>query len=329
MTTSSRRSRTLIGRTPLGAPRAGGAHVEASSSGGIATASVRPTPRVEAESDVEVLEALAVDDFEDDDEWEDDDEDEDDDRVQFAAPRVGIRLGAKAPAAKPALPAKMDDDEDDDDDTIDPLKEWAIPDGLDVVETYRGGAFDTEGKALDSEVMQHHESESPFQLVVESEPESPYRDSLASAPRRDRTLPVLALLTSTAGLLAGAVLGAIGLVALVSIVSALRAAPAPPPPEAPNVAPPAEVPAAPVEPPTGEGEVDAPPSEPADEASGDSEPDNAAPKPTSRKKRAPEPEAPVPVAPVPAPEPVAPAPAPEPEPEPEDEKKGPFRKKKK
>ena len=157
------------------------------------------------EADEQALEALAVDDYDEDDdseEYEDDDSEEyedadDDDSLEAAPPRMGIRLGASADLAD--------------------LQEVSTHKPLDVIETHKSDNFVTDGKPLDSEVMACTTEEVPFQVAIESEatPPPPAR------PRRDRILPLLAALTSTAGMVAGGALVLVGFVALVSISATL------------------------------------------------------------------------------------------------------------
>lgn len=298
----------------------------------------------------EPLEALSVDDFadeeeeQDDDEtgeedWDDEDVDDDDSDAFYTAPRLGVRLGGSgvrlggpAPVtdlsvvadivesvigATPAPPA--------------PARTPYVDDaaGVEVKESYREGSFATDGKPLDSEVMVQDEDHVPFKVRVGGQVEAP-----ASPPRSDRALPMLALMTSTAGMMAGAAITAVGLMALASIISALDAPepqpepigleePAPPEPEPEPEQPPAA------------GEDDAEDEEGA-EGEGDTgvEPEADEQEPTTprprRRRRAPEPEPepePEPVAPPPKPAPKPVAPEPEPEPEEEKKKRGLFRRK--
>ncbi len=301
-------------------------------------------------TDEEPLEALAIDDFDDEDESDDDDgyeDDEDDDSDNFyTAPRLGLHIGgAQTPRTQPS------EDEDVADiveavaaDALVDGEEPPVPDAtpapparhqgmataatlpdvsdLEVKEVHREGSFTTEGRPLDSEVM----SEEGAAFAITIERPTTGRDG-AAARRNDHALPYLALITSTAGMLAGAAVTAVGLFAIASILGAMSSDAALPPDEPPPhvAAPDATAPRA-VEAPVGAGE------DAADEDTGDAQEEEAEDAPAPRRRRrapVPEPE-PEPVSepepvPVPVPEPEV---APEPEPEPEKERRGLFRKKK-
>ncbi len=324
-----------------------------------------PPPGDGEGSDDEPLEALAVDDF-GDDEWfdeDEDDEEEDDDEDSdnfYTAPRFGLRIGASS--GNKAVPARLASDDvgglDDLADLVDAVADDAIvesepepvaaPDStpamasrgaqpyvevaeLEVKEVHRETSFASEGRPLDSEVMVGDDA--PFAITIEREtmPRSP-------PPSRgnDQALPYLALVTSTAGMLAGAALTAIGLVALGSILAAVgddtvAADPLPPEPEVPAVVEPE---ASPQEDATTAGTDAATGDTGAEEEEPELDPGDAEPTPQPRRRRRkPEPEPELAPEPAPVPVPVVkPQPVPEPEPEAEeedDDKKGLFRRKKK
>ena len=216
---------------------------------------VPPAPAAEApDDDEEILAAGAEDDDEEelealavDDEWFDDDDDEEESEEDDAPPRVGIRLGAAR--AEPEL-------DDEEDATMDP--EVDVAGIVDVVETHNEDNFTSDGKPLDSEVFVQETSEVPFHATLQTPTqERPQPDDEPS--EGDRVLPILAALTTTAGLAAGGVLVLVGLLALVSISSALDGPEAPPPP------PPTDLEAEPA-PPVGADEEEAEDDGPVDAA---------------------------------------------------------------